>query len=144
MAETADELTAAMEFLYRRLTTGPTGADVTAAGATGVFDDAPPSDVPAPYLMIGVQAAPDVTTGDGVILLTEVVARVIAVTDQPAYPAELALAAHRAIHRGNDYTAGGRVHQCRREQAIRYSEREHDRRWRYQGGLYRVTVATPA
>lgn len=144
MAETDDELTAAMEFLYRRLTTGSTGADVTAAGVTGVFDDAPPADVAAPYLTIGVQAAPDVTTGDGLIILTEVVARVIAVTDLPAYPAEVALAAHRAIHKANDYTPGGRVHQCRREQSIRYSERENDRRWRYQGGLYRVTVATPA
>ena len=54
-------------------------------------------------------------------------------------PAE-ALAAHRALHR----TKAGRVQACRRSQVLRYSEREDDRRWRYQGGLYVLTIGAAA
>lgn len=137
MADTDDELTAAMAYLYGRLADD---VALTAVVAGRVFDDGPPADTAYPYVTIGVQAAPDVQATDGTIILTDVIARLVVVTDAPTYPGTTARLAHEAIHRTNDYAAGGRVHACRRIQALRYSERENDRHYRYQGGLYRLTL----
>ena len=130
---TDDELDIAMRHVVTRLTSTPELVDTFPGG---VWDDGPPGDAARPYVTVGVQASLDTQVVDGRTILVVVTARVVVVTDQPSYPAAEARAAHLALHRSK----AGRVLECRRSQSLRYSEREDDRRWRYQGGLYVLTI----
>lgn len=134
---TDDELDIAMRHVVTRLTSTPELVDTFPGG---VWDDGPPGDIARPYVTVGVQAALDSQVTDGRTVLVVVTARVIVTTDQPSYPAAEARAAHLALHR----TKAGRVQACRRSQVLRYSEREDDRRWRYSGGLYVLTIGAAA
>ena len=130
---TDDELDVAMRHVVARLKSTP---ELIGMFPGGVWDDGPPGELARPYVEVGVQAATDTQVTDGRTILVVVTARVVVVTDAPAYPAAEARAAHAALHR----SSSGRVQACRRSQALRYSEREDDRRWRYQGGLYVLTI----
>lgn len=134
---TDDELDVAMRHVVARLTSTP---ELEGTFPGGVWDDAPPGDIRPPYVSVGVQAATDTQVTDARTILVVVTARVVVVTDADTYPAAEARAAHVALHR----TRAGRVLECRRSQSIRYSERENDRRWRYQGGLYVLTIGAAA
>jgi len=128
-----DELDIAMRHVVTRLTSTP---ELVETFPGGVWDDGPPADVARPYVSVGVQAALDTQVTDGRTVLVVVTARVIVTTNADTYPATEARAAHLALHRSK----AGRVLACRRSQSLRYSEREDDRRWRYQGGLYVLTI----
>lgn len=130
---TDDELDVAMRHIVTRLTSTPELVDTFPGG---VWDDGPPGDLARPYVSVGVQAATDTQVTDGRTILVVVTARVVVVTDEPTYPVAAARAAHLALHR----SSAGRVQACRRSQVLRYSEREDDRRWRYSGGLYVLTI----
>lgn len=134
---TDDELDVAMRHVVARLKSTP---ELEATFPGGVWDDGPPGDIARPYVSVGVQAATDTQVTDGRTILVVVTARVVVVTDAPAYPVAEARAAHLALHRSK----AGRVQACRRSQSLRYSEREDDRRWRYQGGLYVLTIGAAA
>lgn len=130
---TDDELDIAMRHIVTRLTSTPELVDTFPGG---VWDDGPPAGAAVPYVTVGVQAALDTQVTDGRTILVIVTARVVVTTNADTYPAAEARAAHLALHR----TSAGRVQACRRSQSLRYSEREDDRRWRYQGGLYVLTI----
>lgn len=132
-APTDDELDVAIRHIVTTLTSTPELVELLPGG---VWDDGPPGDIVPPYVTAGVQAAPDVQVTDGRTILVVVQARVLVVTDADTYPATEARAIHEVLHR----SSAGRVQACRRSQALRYSEREDDRRWRYQGGLYSLTI----
>ena len=105
----------------------------------GVGTTVRPATQPALYVTVGVQASLDTQVVDG---------RTILVVDGPrrrghrsaVLPRRRGRAAHLALHRSK----AGRVLECRRSQSLRYSEREDDRRWRYQGGLYVLTIGAAA
>ncbi len=134
---TDDELDIAMRHVVTRLTSTP---ELEGTFPGGVWDDGPPPGIAVPYVSVGVQAALDSQVVDGRTVLVVVTARVVVTTNADTYPAAEARAAHLALHR----TKAGRVVACRRSQSLRYSEREDDRRWRYQGGLYVLTIGAAA
>lgn len=139
------ELDAATRYVVAAIQAHPDGP-ATFGDPVRVFADlGPEGDYLGPFVVLTVQSAEDVQVTPAGIVMTAVtmLVRVTAEVARMGVTTDGAALVHSALHGTRD-TLGptpGRVHDCRRLQAVRYAEREPSGRvWRHEGGIYRLAV----
>lgn len=138
------EIDAATRYIIGRLAAaGPTLAAQLGDPPRVFADLGPEGDYLGPFVVLTLQSAEDVQATPAARVVTAVTVLVRVTTEGSVVDGSTAAMVDEALHGTRDTTdpTPGRVHDCRRLQAIRYAEREATGRvWRHEGGIYRLLI----